>query len=91
MARNKAACVTRQAAVSQEAVGRAGGRALDAQAARRWARGSAQGAQAAGGKRAGRHGLGARGAWPGRASARRLSVLAGSAGPVWCTVHLAQF
>ena len=27
---------------------------------------------------------------PGRASARRLGVLAGSAGLVWCTVHLAQ-
>ena len=28
---------------------------------------------------------------PGRACARRLGVLAGSAGPSWCTVHLAQF
>ena len=38
----------------------------------------------------GAHGLGALGARPGRTSARRLGVLAGSAGLVWCTVHLAQ-
>ena len=28
---------------------------------------------------------------PGRACASRLGVLAGSVGPSWCTVHLAQF
>ena len=28
---------------------------------------------------------------PGRACVRRLGVLAGSAGPSWCTIHLAQF
>ena len=35
--------------------------------------------------------VGARGARRGRACARKLGMLAGSAGPSWCTVHLAQF
>ena len=67
-----------------------GARRRTGQAGSGCAAGRGSGAQAAAGRRAGRHGVGARGARPGRASARRLGVLAGSAGLVWCTVHLAQ-
>ena len=45
-----------------------------------WARG-ARGARS----------VSARGAWPRRACARRLGVLAGQLGWFWCIVHLAQF
>ena len=69
--------------------GRTGGR-QQARACRRWARVDARQGAAAAGRRAGKHGVGARGARPGRASARRLGVLAGSAWLVWCIVHLAQ-
>ena len=40
----------------------------------------ALGAQAAGGRRAGRHGMGARGARPGRTSARRMACWLGQLG-----------
>ena len=52
------------------------------------------GPQGAGRALAGRASVGAagaRGAGREHASSRRLGVLAGSVGPVWCTMHLAQF
>ena len=57
--------------------------AQTAEQERAWQGAADVGARGVGGGRAGR----AAWAWPGR----WMGVLAGSTGPSWCTVHLAQF